>query len=147
MAGLTIPATWINCSADDIKVGMEAKVIEHHRVPRASGDHTITVTIEGEVTGEDGEHILFGPVSTTRGPRSSVRVEFYRLPRKLPMAEGSLIKVYDVQFLQDRAAVYVAQYEGQRQLVGKWVFTDRGQRDVPEAYLESAEVLFDAGSR
>lgn len=141
MAGLTIPVTWINCSAEDIKPQMTARVVESHT------DGPL-VTIEGKVTNVGSQYIWFGDVVSTTVGRPNVTTTWYREPRKLPMADGSLIKLYDPAYLTDRAAIYRVEFEGSRQLTGgKWVWTDRGMRDVPEVLLEKAEILFDAAGR
>lgn len=140
MAGLTIPPTWMLCEPDEIKVGMEAKVIETHTDDFKT---VAVVTIEGVATRIDHNYIWFGPVVSTRVERTGVKTAWYRLPKKPPSVAGTVIKVYDKNWLTDRAATYIADFEGSRQLHGAYFFTDRDRGKVPDDFLEDATVIFD----
>ena len=151
MAGLTMPATWINCTPDQIKVGMEARVIETHTDDDSKP--VATVTIEGTVTRVDHNYIWFGPCVSTSQDRENLRSQWYRLPKKLPLDVGSAIKVYDPHNLRERVAVRQVRPDAETTRETGWYFVDEAPdgfritqagREVPDLLLEKAEILFDA---
>ncbi len=132
--------TWIACTRDDLKIGTYAKVVETHT---HDGEIIATVTIEGTASRIDHNYVWFGPVVSTKVERTEVQTQWYRQPKLPPQVAGTVIKVYDKNWLTDRAATYIADYEGSRQLTGEYRFTDRDRGKVPEDFLDSAEVIFD----
>ena len=150
--GLTLPTTWVSTTADQIKEGMRIKVVEDY------GDGN-TCTYEGTVD-SIGANVFQLPSGTAYRPdfegAEGVKVKLYREPKKLPMAAGSAIKVYDPHLLRERVAVREVRPGAQTTRETGWYFVDeapegfratQNEREMPEHLTEHAEILFDAGAQ
>lgn len=144
--------TWISTSPADVKVGMEVKIVEKYP---SGATFAAEGTVKRVFCGDDGlrrcELVGVPPVERPTPP-DGFEVEIYRRPKKLPLAIGSAIKVYDSKLLRERVAICRVRPGVETNSETGWFFVDGTTmdghaflREVPEHLTDSAEVLFDAG--
>lgn len=144
MAQLNPPSAWVRCGPEEVKVGTNVKVVEAY-------ENGPVVIYEGKVDQMGAGILRFaaGPPAW-KADQIGCKVSLFREPKKLPMALGSAIKVFDQTYLRERIAVCQVHPDAETSREIGWYFVGDGwgeassRREVPTHLLESAEILFDA---
>ena len=128
---------WVQIRGEDVKVGDTVRVMEKAK--------DVTVTYEGQVTQVLASTLKIGNpelyYTSWKTGSGAVGVTVYRQPPELPKRPGTVVKAYDVRYLEDAAFCLGDD--------GKWWGMRQGRSTTVASEQLAAwgyEILFEPGS-